>query len=297
MSAPAVVTGLGHALVGEGGEAVVDPVPYLRARKSRKFMGLQDDLAVVAAGRALASAGLGLSDLGERAGLFLVVGYIPFDERDIGPVLAGSLDDDGRFSMARFADEGVARAHPLLTFRCLPNMPAYHISANFDVQGPYQVGYPGAAQLYEALRDARDALAGGAIDVALLVGVASQRNFLVEHHFGRLDPPVPPGELRDAAGCLILEGAARAAGRGAAARAWLASCEQRYEPRALPGPAEERILFAAGATGAASITGELGPASLPARMSARHAAGEPLALRHEVTSRDGLRVVAEWGAP
>jgi 3-oxoacyl-(acyl-carrier-protein) synthase len=290
-----IVTGLGAAVVGEGSDLVVDPTPYLRARKSRKFMGLQDDLAVVAAGRALAAAGLGLADLGERAGLFLVVGYIPFDERDIGPVLAGSLDEAGGFSMARFADEGVARAHPLLTFRCLPNMPAYHVSANFDIQGPYLVGYPGSAQLYEALRDASDALTAGTIDVALLVGVASQRNFLVEHHFGRLDPPVLAADLRDAAGCLVLERPGQAAGRGAPARAWMTGCEQRYEPRVLPGPAEERFLFASG--GPPPIAGELGPAALPARLAARLAAGAGLALRHEVTSRDGLRVTAEWGAP
>ena len=41
-------------------------------------MGVQDDLAVVAAGQAAASAGLG-NALGERAGLYLSVGYLPFE--------------------------------------------------------------------------------------------------------------------------------------------------------------------------------------------------------------------------
>ena len=64
-----VLTGLGHVL-----GAPCDPRPFLRVRKNRKFMGLQDDLAVVAAGRALESAGLADATLGERAGLNLAVG-------------------------------------------------------------------------------------------------------------------------------------------------------------------------------------------------------------------------------
>ena len=54
--------------------------------------------------------------------------------------------------------EAFAALNPLLTFRCLSNMPAFHVSVNFDVQGPYFVTYPGAGQLYLALEEAVDAL-------------------------------------------------------------------------------------------------------------------------------------------
>ena len=91
--------------------------------------------------------------------------------------------------MRRFATEGYLAPNPLLTFRCLPNMPAFHVSINFDLQGPYLVTYPGAGQLYAALEEARVALETGAIDVALVGGVAHQRNFLVEHHVRRLGRP------------------------------------------------------------------------------------------------------------
>ena len=46
-------------------------------------MGPQEALAVVAAGRALESAGLAGKALGERAGLYLAVGYIPFEAQDL----------------------------------------------------------------------------------------------------------------------------------------------------------------------------------------------------------------------
>ena len=73
------ITGLGHVVRSEAAE--VDPLPFLKTPKLRKYMGLQDDLAVVAAASALHSAGLAAEGLGERTRPLLeVMGYIPFDE-------------------------------------------------------------------------------------------------------------------------------------------------------------------------------------------------------------------------
>ncbi|NOU31826.1 MAG: hypothetical protein HOO96_28315 [Polyangiaceae bacterium] len=186
-------------------EGAVDPSPFLKSRKSRKYMGLQDDMAVVAAGRALEAAGLA-APLGPRVGLYLAVGHIPFEEKDIVPVLEASLDEAGDFDIGRFSRVGYPRANPLLTFRCLPNMPAFHVSVNFGIEGPYFVTYPGLAAFYDALEEATVALARGRIDIALVGGVAHQENFLVRHHFGRhLTPGEPKEELADAAAFVVLE--------------------------------------------------------------------------------------------
>jgi hypothetical protein len=218
---PVVVTGLGHVVVGPG-DAPCDPMPYLKVKKLRKYMGVQDDLAVVAAAKALESAGLlarsASEGLGEGTGLYLAVGYIPFEQSDLDPLLAASLDADGNFSMEAFSTAGFRAVNGLLTFRCLPNMPAYHVSANFDIQGPYFVTYPGPGQFYIALEEALIALEEGSIDVALVGGVAHQRNFLVESHFARIDQPIPPERLLDAAGFLVLENTRHATRRGAAKR-------------------------------------------------------------------------------
>jgi hypothetical protein len=125
----------------------------LKSPKARKFMGGQDHLAVGAAGLALASAGLTPHALGPRAGLFLAVGFIPFAGADIDALLAGSLEG-GEVSMRRFGTDGFAAVNPLLTFRCLPNMPAYHVSTCFDIQDEYFVTYPGPGQFYLALEEA-----------------------------------------------------------------------------------------------------------------------------------------------
>ena len=265
-------------------------MPYLRVKKLRKYMGVQDDLAVVAAGRALESAGLADVFLGERAGLYLVVGHLPFERDDLAPLVTAS-EDQGRFSPTCFSTAGVRAVNGLLTFRCLPNMPAFHISTSFDLQGPYFVTYPGPGQFYLALEEACAALADGDIDVALVGGVAHQRNFLVEHHFSRLDRPVPPERLADAAGCLVLETANHAQRRQAPVRGRLLRWEaayHRHDPFAGGPVPEERL---EGTTG--DPDRELGAASLPTRLSLAAGQGRRV-LRHSLTSRDGISASSVW---
>lgn len=272
------ITGAGSVVLGEGSP---DPTPFLKSRKNRKFMGRQDDLAVIAAGQAMASAALAG---GERVGLFLAVGYIPFEASDIGPVLAESLDEQGLFSLRRFGEEGLHRAHPLLTFRCLPNMPAFHVSMNFDIQGPSCVVYPGPGQLYLALEEATAALDEGRVDAALVLGVAHQRNFLVEHHFSRVAAPADPASLRDAAGCLVLERPEHAARRGAQVRGMLEDFSLQFDASLAGSPPSERF--------AGSPLGELGPASLPASVAG--ALGAAGLVSHELKSRDGFLARSRW---
>jgi Beta-ketoacyl synthase, N-terminal domain len=265
---------MGHVV-----SAPCDPAPYLKVRKNRKFMGVQDDLAVVAAGLALEQAGLG-SELGERVGLYLAVGYIPFEQSDIDQLLENSIDDDHGLSMQRLSTIGYSQLNPLLTFRCLSNMPAFHISVNFDIQGPYFVTYPGVGQFYVALEQASAALRSGMIDIALIGGVAHQQNFLVEHHFRRIEPAAE--RLLDAGGCLISELAEHATQRGARARAVLREYDVRYRAH---DPFQESLK-------PREIGGDpaMGPASLPVALSLGR---EPM-LRHEINGRDGIHASSLW---
>jgi 3-oxoacyl-(acyl-carrier-protein) synthase len=275
-----VLTGFGVAL-----GAACDPTPYLRQRKLRKFMGVQDDLAVVAAGRALESAALAATELGEAAGLYLAVGYIPFEQADIETLYAASCEN-GRVSPHRFSTDGLAAANPLLTFRCLPNMPAFHVSTAFGIQGPYLVTYPGPAQLYGALDTACAALRAGQVGIALIGGVAHQQNFLVARHFARIEPPTAAERLGDGAGVLVLETPAHATARGALVRGRLLACDHAYRPwdPFADTPAVRECFDAREADL------ELGPASLPVAVAAatrgRH--------RHELLSRDGFEAASVW---
>ncbi|MBI4668954.1 MAG: hypothetical protein HY747_07185 [Elusimicrobia bacterium] len=278
-----IVTGLGHVTSKE-----CDLAPYLKTPKTRKFMGPQDIMAVAAAGQALKSAGLLDQPLGERAGLFLAVGYIPFEKDDLNLLFEASTDERG-FSIKRFTGEGFNAISPLLTFRCLSNMPAFHISVNFDLQGPYFVTYPGPGQLYSALRKACALLAADIINVALVGAVAHQRNFLVEHHFDRIAHPVSRERLMDGAGCLILENAVHAAGRKAPGRGKLLEYGISYHPFD-PFEDGESPIASECFTGANPPKGESGPCSLPITLSL---AGQGH-VRHELESRDGIHAFSVW---
>ena len=286
-----VVTGLGSAGAG------ADPRPFLKVRKMRKYMATQDCLAVVAAGKAAEAAGLPrpLADP-ERVGLYLAVGYLPFVQSDIDRLLEGSLED-GAFSMPAFATGGYEAVNPLITFRCLSNMPAFHVSTNLDVQGPYVTTYPGKGQLYSALDEAAASLRSGRIDVAIVGGVAHQDNFLVRHHFSRVAPPVPPERLADGAGVLVLETAEHAAARGAEVCAVLREFTLDYTPTH---PFEETRAPREQFTESGVVLEghpELGPASLPMALEAAVRAQEPAPfnrLEHSLETRDGFRAHSVW---
>jgi len=256
-------------------------------------MAKQDDLALVAAGRALESAGLRDRSLGEKTGLFIAVGYVPFEKNDID-LLARSSIDEGGFSMDRFSTEGMDSVNPLLTFHCLPNMAAFHISVSFDIQGPYFVTYPGSGQFYSALESACHCLEEERIDVALVVGVAHQRNFLVEHHFARIDQAVAPERLMDASGCIILEAVAHAGERSAPIRGRLLARRMSYQPH---NPFESSVPYAESFTGAGCPNvepfGRLGAASLPVMLSVTSAAGGRI-VEHSLQSGDGIVAASSW---
>jgi hypothetical protein len=303
---PVVVTGLGHVVVGPG-DPPCDPMPFLKVKKLRKYMGVQDDLAVAAAAKALESANLlpapsASEGLGERTGLYLAVGYIPFEKSDLDPLLAASLDADGHFSMEAFSTAGFRTVNGLLTFRCLPNMPAFHVSTNFDIQGPYFVTYPGPGQFYVALHEALTALEDGSIDVALVGGVAHQRNFLVESHFARVHPRLQARRLFDAAGFLVLESERHAPRRQPTGRAKLIDFDLFYSPN---DPfAEERLRdehFVRYPPGrpAARDSGDivpegLGAGSLPILLSRAAEHWHGCWCDHDLTSRDGVEGSSTW---
>lgn len=255
-----VVTGVGCELppalhpwlAGEPAAAVApgaalshdaDPLPFLRVRKTAKFLSKQDRLALAAAAGAVRTAGLSAETLEERTLIAMSVGPIPF-QRDEAMAVAHSSSENGEFSMPRFCRDAYEQINPMLLFACLPNMPAYHISANLQIRGGYCLTYPSCAESYHALRNAVCSLSEGAADAVLFGGVADQQNFLVENHHRKTGQALP---APDCACFLVLENASAAAARGAVPLARLADLQSG---QAAPRGMEPRSVF-------------LGPADLP----------------------------------
>ena len=319
-----VVTGLG-AEVLERAEQKIDVLPWLLTKKMRKFMGKQDMLAVVAAGRCLANAGLPAPAQEEadpargersrqterealeafrrdRMGVYLSVGYIPFERGDIDGLAISSVDQNGEFSMERFGKDALLEVNPLLAFRCLPNMPIFHISLNFKIQGPYFIAYPGVGQFYLALEEALFALEDDRIDLALLGGVADQDNFLVAHHFKKSRNDNENFQPLDAGGFLCLERREAAKKRGAQALAILKDYRVSYQAPDFEGnpPIFRETLKLRGQENVPSLAGARetgdyrGPGSLPVLLQDLVAKGERGEFFHGARAMDGIEAESVW---
>lgn len=292
---PVVVTGFGWETSPETGDYLVGridripddrlshdcrPVEFLKKRKTMKFMSKQDRLALSAAGKALSASGAEVDRLRSGCGVFMSVGHIPF-QRDEAERICTLSTENGRFSMKAFSTKGYDDVNPILAFACLPNMPAHHISANFDLQGEYFITYPGAAQLYTALREAVERLAEGQLEFVLLGGVADQNNFLVENHFRKTDPE---GRVRavDAAGFMMLERADHAAARNRKPLVRLRSLDQAFVGKPRLSNRERSEI-------------EFGPAQLPLELFAFSKCSEGR-FEHLVRTRDH-RMRSCWESP
>ena len=297
-----VVSGLGGIdLSGESAsDDDLDVIPWLKSPKTKKFMGKQDQLAVIAAGRALRDAGIEEGALLEGAGVYLCVGYIPFEQQDLEPLVRDSTAA-GQFCMERFSAEGLEQVNPLLTFRCLPNMPIFHVSMNFGIQGSYFITYPGVGQYYLALERAVGDLRRGVVELALVGAVADQDNFLVRHQLRRFSSSGAGSEpdwsvLPDSAGCLCLELEGSVRRREGNPRLELVSFGIEYEaPDLLAGPTTYSEKIApAGRPGAAGRRPYHGAASLPLSLCQLSVSGAAEEIVHEVSTFDGFAATSRW---
>ena len=266
---PLKLRGTGSIVVGP--DSQIDVLPWLKYRKMKKFMGKQDELAVIASGLAARNAHLSEEELRTKTGLYLCVGFIPFERQEI-ETIARNSSDNGTFSMDLFSTKGFDEVNPLLTFRCLPNMPIFHVSLNLNIQGPYFITYPGAAQFYVALEQACLALELKEIDFALVGGVADQNNFLVQHHYKRSGLGIKAAP--DAAGFICLE-------RNGLDRA-LRGLGMKYQP----GETSQIERWAD-----TDVERHLGAASLPVMLDQFARAGN---VRHYLESMDGMQAESFW---
>ncbi|MCH2581624.1 MAG: hypothetical protein MK133_10570 [Planctomycetes bacterium] len=278
----------------------LDVIPWLKSPKTKKFMGKQDQLAVIAAGRALRDAGIEEGALLEGAGVYLCVGYIPFEQQDLEPLVRDSTAA-GQFCMERFSAEVLEQGNPLLTFRCLPNMPIFHVSMNFGIQGSYFITYPGVGQYYLALERAVGDLRRGVVDLALVGAVADQDNFLVRQQLRRFSSSGAGSEtdwsvVPDSAGCLCLELEDSARRRGGNPRLELVSFGIEYEaPDLLAGPStySEKITLNRRADAVGNRPYH-GASSLPLSLCQLSGAGTAEEIVHEVSTFDGFAATSCW---
>jgi len=151
------------------------PQDYIANRKSIKLMSRCSQMAVAAAGMAVADAGIDLDSIEpSRVGIYMGLGMASGDLEEILPMLLSSLDDEGKFSLKQFGSQGLSSLNPMLSFKVLNNFPLCHTAIAFNIQGPnltFNSFAPGAAQ---AVGEAFRAVQYGEVDVAFAGGADSQ---------------------------------------------------------------------------------------------------------------------------
>lgn len=157
----------------------------LSDKKVFKLMSKQDLLAVGAAQRAVGLSGLLKESLLHETGIYLAVGSVAFEREPLQALYENSVSA-GKTDYLKFTSEGFHAMNPLLTFKTLPNMPLFHVSAQLEIHGPYFVTCSGPGQWFQALSAACQDLRAGRVRFALVGAVADQRNALGEFHFSRM---------------------------------------------------------------------------------------------------------------
>ncbi len=182
-------------LAGEVPEyRIQDRVPRTH-RKAVKLMCRDIELAVMAAGEAVAASGLVTKAIDPekvnvdptRMAINVGAGIICCDLIEIAPAIATSATE-GRYDLHKWGQQGMELLTPLWLLKYLPNMLACHIGIIHDIQGPSNSITCSEASAHLAIAEAAQVIARGAADVAVAGGAEAKVNqmmMLRQHLIGR----------------------------------------------------------------------------------------------------------------
>jgi len=152
-------------------------------RKAVKLMCRDIELAVMAAGEALAASGLITKGIDPekvnvdptRMAVNIGAGIICCDLVELAPAMAASTTE-GRFDLRRWGQAGIELITPLWLLKYLPNMLACHIGIIHDIQGPSNTITCGEVSAHLAIGEAAQVIARGDADVAVAGGADAKVN-------------------------------------------------------------------------------------------------------------------------
>lgn len=154
-----------------------EPDKYIAQRKSIKVMARDIQLAMAASKIALDDSQANKdSQCRKRFGVVIGSGVLDHELDEILPALQNALDDQGRVDLDKFGLEGIPALFPLWLLKYLPNMPACHISVNFDLQGVNNTLTTGSASGLQAIGEAYRIIQRGSADVMLAGASESKTN-------------------------------------------------------------------------------------------------------------------------
>lgn len=195
-----------------------DPMCFVSQKKMLKVMSRDIQLGVSSANLAMQDADLQRGDVDpERLGVDFGANRISTTPDELAQAVAVCAASDEAFEFTRWGEGGMGKIAPLWLLKQLPNMPACHVSIEFDARGPNNTITSRDASALLALAEATRTIERGAADVMIVGACGSNvdpvdiaRMNLCETLSHREDDPTracrPFDRNRD--GCIVGEGAA-----------------------------------------------------------------------------------------
>lgn len=144
-------------------------------RKGLKVMCRESQMAVAAAQRAIADAGLTAGRFDpERAGCLFGSDYMLTLPEDFSEAIEACRDANGAFDYSRWGGQGKDKVMPLWLLKYLPNMPASHIAIYNDLRGPSNSITMREAAANLALAEAFHIISRGSADI-MVAGATGTR--------------------------------------------------------------------------------------------------------------------------
>jgi 3-oxoacyl-[acyl-carrier-protein] synthase II len=150
-----------------------DPDRLIGSKKLLKVMSRDIQLGVVAASLAMNDATLPCGAVDpDRLGVSFGAGRISTTPEELADAAAACADENNSFDYARWGVEAMGEIGPLWLLRQLPNMPACHVSIEFDARGPNNTITCRESSALLALAEAVGVIRRGAAD-CMIVGASS----------------------------------------------------------------------------------------------------------------------------
>ncbi len=136
-----------------------------------KFQGRHTHFAVGAVKKAVADSGIDFGKIDPtRVGVYMGSGEGQQDFYRFSKMMVAGLQGGSGFDLARFTQAGLETLHPIAELEQEPNMPAAHVAALFNAQGPNVNCLTACAASSQAIGEAVEIIRRGEADVMLSGG-------------------------------------------------------------------------------------------------------------------------------
>lgn len=150
-----------------------DPLEFVHQKKFLKVMSRDIQLGVSASCLAMKDAGLSCGEVApERLGVTFGAGRISTTPQELFDAVSNCSTDQQKFQFTRWGEGSMGNITPLWLLRQLPNMPACHVSIEFDARGPNNTITSRDSSALLAISEAVGVIERGAAD-CMIVGACS----------------------------------------------------------------------------------------------------------------------------